>query len=88
MRESAIETPNKVLEVQHVIEDGALVAVHSKLEMQMNNKLTILAVVHICRFENEKLRSFGILGKYSLIHLLMKMVCLVKSPKPFGLFIL
>lgn len=45
-------------EVQHVIEDGALVAVHSKLEMQMNNKLTILAVVHICRLKMKKLRSF------------------------------
>lgn len=87
MRESAIETPNKVLEVQHVIEDGALVAVHSKLEMQMNNKLTILAVVHICRFENEKLRSFGILGKYSLIHLLMKMVCFSEKPETIRAFL-
>ncbi|HFE9762234.1 TPA: nuclear transport factor 2 family protein [Acinetobacter baumannii] len=63
MRESAIETPNKVLEVQHVIEDGALVAVHSKLEMQMNNKLTILAVVHICRFENGKIAEFWDIGQ-------------------------
>ncbi|EJB8434473.1 ester cyclase [Acinetobacter baumannii] len=63
MRESAIETPNKVLEVQHVIEDGALVAVHSKLEMQMNNKLTILAVFHICRFENEKIAEFWDIGQ-------------------------
>ncbi|HEE6562746.1 TPA: nuclear transport factor 2 family protein [Acinetobacter baumannii] len=63
MRESAIETPNKVLEVQHVIEDSALVAVHSKLEMQMNNKLTILAVVHICRFENGKIAEFWDIGQ-------------------------
>ncbi|NLH03003.1 nuclear transport factor 2 family protein [Acinetobacter baumannii] len=63
MRESAIETPNKVLEVQHVIEDGALVAVHSKLEMQMNDKLTILAVVHICRFENGKIAEFWDIGQ-------------------------
>ena len=62
MRESAIETPNKVLEVQHVIEDGALVAVHSKLEMQMNNKLTILAVVHM-PFENEKIAEFWDIGQ-------------------------
>ncbi|EXE16660.1 snoaL-like polyketide cyclase family protein [Acinetobacter baumannii 1106579] len=63
MREIAIETPNKVLEVQHVIEDGALVAVHSKLEMQMNDKLTILAVVHICRFENGKIAEFWDIGQ-------------------------
>lgn len=63
MRESAIETPNKVLEVQHVIEDGTLVAVHSKLEMQMNDKLTILAVVHICRFENGKIAEFWDIGQ-------------------------
>lgn len=63
MRESAIETPNKVLEVQHVIEDGTLVAVHSKLEMQMNDKLTILAVIHICRFENGKIAEFWDIGQ-------------------------
>ncbi|MBJ9722908.1 nuclear transport factor 2 family protein [Acinetobacter calcoaceticus] len=63
MRESAIETPNKAFDVQHVIEDGALVAVHSKLEMQMNDKLSILAVVHICRFENGKIAEFWDVGQ-------------------------
>jgi len=62
MRESAAETPNKVFEVQHVIEDGDLVAVHSKLEMQMNG-LTTLAVVHICRFENGKIAEFWDIGQ-------------------------
>ncbi len=62
MRESAIETPNKFFEVQHVIEDGDLVAVHSKIEMQMNG-LTILAVVHICRFENGKIAEFWDIGQ-------------------------
>ena len=62
MRESAIETPNKVFDVQHVIEDGDLVAVHSKLEMQMNG-LTTLAVVHICRFENGKIAEFWDIGQ-------------------------
>ncbi|MDB0325612.1 polyketide cyclase, partial [Acinetobacter baumannii] len=41
----------------------ALVAVHSKLEMQMNDKLTILAVVHICRFENGKIAEFWDIGQ-------------------------
>lgn len=63
MRESAIETPNKAFDVQHVIEDGALVAVHSKLEMQMNDKLSVLAVVHICRFENGKIAEFWDVGQ-------------------------
>ncbi len=80
MRESAIETPNKVFDVQHVIEEGDLVAVHSKLEMQMNG-LTTLAVVHICRFERAKLLSFGILGKYSPTHSSMKMVCSNKKAR-------
>jgi len=62
MRESAAETPNKVFEVQHVIEDGDLVAVHSKIEMQMNG-LTTLAVVHICRFENGKIAEFWDIGQ-------------------------
>jgi len=62
MRESAIETPNKVFDVQHVIEEGDLVAVHSKLEMQMNG-LTTLAVVHICRFEKGKIAEFWDIGQ-------------------------
>lgn len=62
MRESAAETPNKVFDVQHVIEEGDLVAVHSKLEMQMNG-LTTLAVVHICRFENGKIAEFWDIGQ-------------------------
>ena len=62
MRENAIETPNKFFEVQHVIEDGDLVAVHSKIEMQMNG-LTTLAVVHICRFENGKIAEFWDIGQ-------------------------
>ncbi len=63
MRESAAENPNKVFNVQHVIEDGTLVAVHSKLEMQMNDKATILAVVHICRFENGKIAELWDIGQ-------------------------
>ncbi|NUF28943.1 nuclear transport factor 2 family protein [Acinetobacter oleivorans] len=62
MRESAAETPNKVFDVQHVIEEGDLVAVHSKLEMQMNG-LTTLAVVHICRFENGKIAELWDIGQ-------------------------
>jgi len=62
MRESAAETPNKFFEVQHVIENGDLVAVHSKIEMQMNG-LTTLAVVHICRFENGKIAEFWDIGQ-------------------------
>jgi len=62
MRESAAETPNKVFDVQHVIEEGDLVVVHSKLEMQMNG-LTTLAVVHICRFENGKIAEFWDIGQ-------------------------
>ena len=87
MRESAIETPNKVFDVQHVIEEGDLVAVHSKLEMQMNG-LTTLAVVHICRFERVKLLSFGILAKYSPTHSSMKMVCSNEKPESFRAFYL
>ena len=46
------ETPNKFLEVKHVLEDDALVAVHSHVQQENG---TDIAVVHIFRFEEDKI---------------------------------
>ncbi len=52
MKESAITMPDKILEVQRAIQEGDLVAVHSKVtispEMQM-------ALVHIFRFSDDRI---------------------------------
>ena len=53
MKESAIQTPNKVFEVKRALEDGDLVAVHSRLVIEPDMKE--MAVVHILRFEGDKI---------------------------------
>jgi predicted SnoaL-like aldol condensation-catalyzing enzyme len=49
MEQSAKEEPNKIFEIQHIIEEGEMVAVHSWLR-QNPNELGY-AVMHIFRFE-------------------------------------
>jgi predicted SnoaL-like aldol condensation-catalyzing enzyme len=53
MEQSAKEDPNKIFEIQHIIEEGEMVAVHSWLR-QNPNELGY-AVMHIFRFENNKI---------------------------------
>lgn len=48
MRESAVSHPDKIFEVQRTMEEGDLVAVHSRLRFDANT----MAVVHILRFED------------------------------------
>ncbi len=60
MEENAKQHPNKVFEVQRALEDGDMVAVHSKVVMDMFP--LGLAVMHIFRFHNgriEELWDFG-----------------------------
>lgn len=53
MEEAARMKPNKVFEVQRALEEGELVAVHSRVR-QSEEELDI-AVIHIFRFENDKI---------------------------------
>jgi len=53
MKEAHIKFPNKQFDIQHVIGDEDLVAVHSHLVLEENK--TDLAVVHLFRFQNEKI---------------------------------
>ncbi len=53
MEESAARFPNKRLEVQRALEDGDLVAVHSRVTLQPDD--LGVAVVHIFRFHGDKI---------------------------------
>ncbi len=53
MEESAKENPDKIFEMQRALEDGNLVAVHSRIRQNPNDM--DYAVIHIFRFENDKI---------------------------------
>lgn len=53
MEENAKETPDRVFEIQRALEDGNLVAVHSRVR-QTPNDLGV-ALIHIFRFDNDKI---------------------------------
>jgi predicted SnoaL-like aldol condensation-catalyzing enzyme len=53
MEESAKENPDKVFEIQRALQDGDLVAVHSFIKQ--NQKDRGMAVMHIFRFEKNKI---------------------------------
>ena len=57
MEDAAKQDPTKELDVQRVIEDGDLVAVHSHLTQQDANARDI-AVVHIMRFAGDRISEF------------------------------
>lgn len=50
MAESAEKNPNKLFEIQHVLQDGEFVAVHSRL--RQSQMTTDIAVVHLFRFRD------------------------------------
>ncbi len=52
MDESARQFPNKHCEILRALEDGDLVAVHSKVALDPEN---VFSVIHIFRFEDEKI---------------------------------
>jgi len=54
MEENAITNPNKIFEIQRALEDGDLVAVHSRVEQAGENGW-VGAVMHIFRFDNDKI---------------------------------
>jgi len=61
MEESAKTNPNKIFTIHHVLEDGNLVVVHSHLQQTLTDLGT--AVVHILRFESDKIIELWDLGQ-------------------------
>ena len=53
MEESAKQHPDMVFEIQRVLEDHDLVAVHSRVQQNKND--LEMAIIHIMRFENDKI---------------------------------
>ncbi len=60
MKESAITMPNKVLEVQRAMQEGDLVAVHSKVTINPEMRM---ALVHIFRFTNDRIVELWDIGQ-------------------------
>jgi predicted SnoaL-like aldol condensation-catalyzing enzyme len=61
MQENARQNPNKVFEVKRVIAEGDLVVTHS--HVRQTPEALGAAVVHIFRFENEKIVELWDLGQ-------------------------
>ena len=61
MEENATQHPSKVLEVQHVLEDGDLVVVHSHIRQSPNDRGT--AAVHIFRFQGDRVIELWDVGQ-------------------------
>lgn len=61
MLESHKAVPNKIYEVKHVLEDGGFVAVHGRVQLIEKNQNLVL--VHILRFENEKIAELWDIGE-------------------------
>jgi predicted SnoaL-like aldol condensation-catalyzing enzyme len=53
MEENATKNPQKTLEIVHALAEGDLVAIHSRVRMNPNDRG--LALVHIFRFEGDKI---------------------------------
>ena len=52
MDDNAAQSPDKVFEIQRALEDGDLVAVHSRVRMKPGDP--DIAVVHILRFDGDR----------------------------------
>ncbi len=61
MEENAAKFPNKVFDVQRVLEDGDLVAVHSRIQLAPD--MPKMAVVHIFRFEGDQITELWDVGQ-------------------------
>ena len=59
MKAAHKKTPNKLFEIQRVLEEGDLVAVHSRVVQENGVEI---AVVHILRFEDDKIVELWDLG--------------------------
>lgn len=61
MDDNAVQNPNKIFEVQRVLEEDDLVAVHSKIVLAKAG--TELAVIHIFRFEQSRIAELWDFGQ-------------------------
>lgn len=61
MEESARTNPNKIFKIHHILEDENLVSVHS--HVKQNSSDLGAAVVHIFRFESDKIVELWDLGQ-------------------------
>ena len=61
MEENARQNPDKRLEVQHALEDGDLVAVHSRVRQNAGDRGG--AVVHLFRFEGDRIAELWDIGQ-------------------------
>ena len=61
MEDNARKNPNKILEIKRALQDGDLVALHSHVRQNPGDPGG--AVVHIFRFENDKIAEFWDLGQ-------------------------
>lgn len=59
MKENHIQFPNKKFEIKNTIAEGNLVASHSSINIGENK----IAVVHLFRFENEKIIEMWDVGQ-------------------------
>src|SRR5204862_7832077 len=74
MAEAHEKFPATILEVQHLLEDGEFVAVHSRV--QHGPETSAIAVVHIFRFAGEQIVELWDVG----------MEVPVDSPNEYGMF--
>ena len=61
MEQNARENPNKVLRVERAIEEGDVVAVHSRVRLKPG--APEIAVVHILRFEDGRVAELWDIGQ-------------------------
>lgn len=61
MEENARQFPQKRLEILHALQDGDLVAVHSRIQLQPGDRG--IAVVHIFRFEGDSIAEVWDIGQ-------------------------
>ena len=74
MAEAAAKFPHTTLEVQHIFEEGELVAVHSRVQHGLNEPE--ISVVHIFRFEGDRIAELWDVGQAEP----------VDSPNKYGMF--
>lgn len=53
MDENTLKNPDKIFEIQRALEDGDLVAVHSRAQLSKNEKE--VSIIHIFKFDNDKI---------------------------------
>ncbi|HEV8354404.1 MAG TPA: nuclear transport factor 2 family protein [bacterium] len=74
MEENAAQRPDTILDIQHVLQDGALVAVHSRIRQSPDDRGA--AVVHIFRFQKNLIVELWDIGQ----------PVPEESPNEFGMF--